>query len=89
MGRTKETGHGRCGPPDQGRHREQPAEDASQLRTGNAPRAMTAWRNLAVGTLRLNGVTNIATAPPSATTPVIHDAHRPSSASRDHKTDIR
>ena len=38
------------------------AEDASQLRTGNAPRAMTAWRNPAIGALRLNGVTNIATA---------------------------
>ncbi|WP_430981045.1 hypothetical protein [Streptomyces luteoverticillatus] len=38
------------------------AEGASQPRTGNAPRAMTAWRNLAIGALRLNGVTNIATA---------------------------
>ena len=36
------------------------AEDASQLRTGNAPRAMATWRNLAVGALRLAGVTNIA-----------------------------
>ncbi|WP_308190638.1 hypothetical protein [Streptomyces sp. HPF1205] len=37
------------------------AEDASRPRTGNAPRAMTAsWRNLAIGALRLNGVTNIA-----------------------------
>lgn len=36
------------------------AEDASQLRTGNAPRAMATWRNLAVGALRLRGVTNIA-----------------------------
>lgn len=36
------------------------AEDASQLRTGNAPRAMATWRNLAVGALRLSGVTNIA-----------------------------
>ncbi|GAB7189067.1 ISAs1 family transposase [Kitasatospora sp. Ki12] len=36
------------------------AEDASQLRTGNAPRAMATWRNLAVGALRLNGVTNMA-----------------------------
>ncbi|MEY9877938.1 putative transposase YbfD/YdcC [Streptacidiphilus sp. MAP12-33] len=35
-------------------------EDASQLRTGNAPRAMATWRNLAVGALRLSGVTNIA-----------------------------
>ncbi|MFI9322679.1 hypothetical protein ACIGXI_23270 [Kitasatospora aureofaciens] len=36
------------------------AEDASQLRTGNAPRAMATWRNLAVGALRLSGVKNIA-----------------------------
>ncbi|WP_254712218.1 ISAs1 family transposase [Streptomyces sp. TRM64462] len=36
------------------------AEDASQLRTGHAPRAMATWRNLAVGALRLTGVTNIA-----------------------------
>jgi predicted transposase YbfD/YdcC len=36
------------------------AEDASQLRTGNAPRAMATWRKVAVGALRLVGVTNIA-----------------------------
>ncbi|MET7712287.1 ISAs1 family transposase [Streptomyces sp. NPDC005407] len=36
------------------------AEDASQLRTGNAPRSMATWRNLAIGALRLSGVTNIA-----------------------------
>ncbi|MFI9162449.1 hypothetical protein [Kitasatospora aureofaciens] len=36
------------------------AEDASQLRTGNAPRATATWRNLAVGALRLSGVKNIA-----------------------------
>ncbi|WP_327713909.1 ISAs1 family transposase (plasmid) [Streptomyces sp. NBC_00464] len=35
-------------------------EDASQLRTGNAPRAMATWRNLAIGALRLAGTTNIA-----------------------------
>ncbi|WP_392667092.1 ISAs1 family transposase [Streptomyces sp. LN785] len=35
-------------------------EDASQLRTGNAPRAMTTCRNLAIGALRLAGVRNIA-----------------------------
>lgn len=35
------------------------AEDASQLRTGNAPRAMATWRNLAVGALRMSGVKNI------------------------------
>ncbi|MET7717827.1 ISAs1 family transposase, partial [Streptomyces sp. NPDC005407] len=38
------------------------AEDASQLRTGNAPRAMATWRNLAIGALRLTGATSIATA---------------------------
>ncbi|WP_323189375.1 transposase [Kitasatospora sp. NBC_00240] len=38
------------------------AEDASQLRTGNAPRTMATWRNLAIGALRLAGVRNIATA---------------------------
>ncbi|MBE1594209.1 putative transposase YbfD/YdcC [Streptomyces stelliscabiei] len=38
------------------------AEDASQLRTGNAPRAMATWRNLAIGALQLTGVTNIAAA---------------------------
>ncbi|PZH09241.1 ISAs1 family transposase [Streptomyces sp. NTH33] len=36
------------------------AEDASQLRTGNAPRAMATWRNLAIGALRAAGVKNIA-----------------------------
>ncbi|MFE5038461.1 ISAs1 family transposase [Streptomyces sp. NPDC056683] len=36
------------------------AEDASQLRTGNPPRAMATWRNLAIGVLRTAGVRNIA-----------------------------
>ncbi|MFF0087695.1 ISAs1 family transposase [Streptomyces canus] len=36
------------------------AEDASQLRTGNAPQAMATYRNLAIGALRLAGVRNIA-----------------------------
>ncbi|WP_282697654.1 transposase [Streptomyces sp. CC208A] len=36
------------------------AEDASQLRTGNAPRAMATWSNLAIGVLRAAGVKNIA-----------------------------
>ncbi|GAB2901145.1 ISAs1 family transposase [Streptomyces mayteni] len=36
------------------------AEDTSQLRTGNAPRAMATWRNLAIGALRTAGVKNIA-----------------------------
>lgn len=36
------------------------AEDASQLRTGNAPRAMATWSNLAIGAMRLGGVKNMA-----------------------------
>ncbi|WP_345943292.1 ISAs1 family transposase [Streptomyces sp. SID8352] len=36
------------------------AEDASQLRTGNAHRAMATWRNLAIGAMRLGGVKNMA-----------------------------
>jgi predicted transposase YbfD/YdcC len=36
------------------------AEDASQLRTGNAPRVMATCRNLAIGALRTAGVKNIA-----------------------------
>ncbi|MFF3787497.1 ISAs1 family transposase [Streptomyces sp. NPDC001933] len=36
------------------------AEDASQVRTGNAPRAMATWRNLAIGALRAAGAKNIA-----------------------------
>ncbi|MFC9952806.1 transposase [Streptomyces prasinus] len=35
-------------------------EDASQLRTGSAPRAAAAWRNLAIGALRLAGKSGIA-----------------------------
>lgn len=38
------------------------AEDASQLRTGNTPRTMATWRNLAIGALRLAGTRNIAAA---------------------------
>ncbi|WP_434600709.1 hypothetical protein [Streptomyces sp. A5-4] len=37
-------------------------EDASQLRTGNAPRVMVTCRNLAIGAPRLAGSTNIAAA---------------------------
>jgi predicted transposase YbfD/YdcC len=37
-------------------------EDASQVRTGNAPRVMAALRNLAISTLRQAGTTNIAKA---------------------------
>ena len=36
------------------------AEDASQIRTGNAPRTMASLRNLAIGILRHLGYTNIA-----------------------------
>jgi predicted transposase YbfD/YdcC len=35
-------------------------EDSSRVRTGTAPRAMAGLRNLALGTLRLGGWTNIA-----------------------------
>jgi hypothetical protein len=38
------------------------AEDASQARTGTAPRAMASLRNLAVGILRARGDRNIAAA---------------------------
>jgi predicted transposase YbfD/YdcC len=37
-------------------------EDASRIRTGNAPRVMASFRNLAVSVLRLAGHTNIAAA---------------------------
>lgn len=37
-------------------------EDASHLRTGNAPRAMATLRNTAISLLRLDGATNIAAA---------------------------
>ena len=36
------------------------AKDASTVHTGTAPRAMASLRNLAIGRLRLLGVTNIA-----------------------------
>ncbi|WP_326819632.1 hypothetical protein OHA77_17170 [Streptosporangium sp. NBC_01639] len=35
-------------------------EDNSQLRTGTAPRALAAFRNLAISTIRLAGRANIA-----------------------------
>lgn len=38
------------------------AEDASQIRTGNAPRSMASLRNLAIGILRHRGWTNTAQA---------------------------
>jgi predicted transposase YbfD/YdcC len=38
------------------------AEDASQVRTGTAPRAMACLRNLAIGILQARGDRNIAAA---------------------------
>jgi hypothetical protein len=38
------------------------AEDASQARTGTAPRTMASLRNLAIGILRAHGDRNIAAA---------------------------
>jgi predicted transposase YbfD/YdcC len=38
------------------------AEDASQVRTGNAPRAMASLRNLAIAVMRRHGHRNIAAA---------------------------
>jgi predicted transposase YbfD/YdcC len=38
------------------------AEDASQVRAGNAPRTMASLRNIAISLLRLAGRTNIAQA---------------------------
>jgi hypothetical protein len=37
-------------------------EDASQIRTGSAPQILAAFRNAAIGWLRLQAVTNIAAA---------------------------
>lgn len=48
-------------------------EDACQVRTGTAPRAMSGLRNLAIGILRHHGVTNIA----KALRHNARDAHRP------------
>lgn len=36
--------------------------EAFQLRTGNAPRAMATWRNLTIGAIRLAGIHGIAAA---------------------------
>ena len=38
------------------------AEDACQVRTGNAPRAMASLRNLAIGILHAHGHRNLAAA---------------------------
>jgi predicted transposase YbfD/YdcC len=62
------------------------AGDASQLRTGNAARAMATWRNLAVGALRAAGVKNIA----AGLRRNARDPRRPShsSVSDDHEPDV-
>ncbi|MEV0186267.1 hypothetical protein AB0I54_44680 [Streptomyces sp. NPDC050625] len=62
------------------------AEDASQLRTANAPRAVSTRRDFAIGALRLTGVTNTAAA-------LCHNAGDPRRplpllGSRDHEPDI-
>lgn len=49
------------------------AEDASQVRAGNAPRAMAALRNTVISRLRLAGTTNIA----QALRRNARDPHRP------------
>jgi hypothetical protein len=41
------------------------AEDASQLRTANAPRAVATWRNPAIGAMRLCGCAASRTWPPA------------------------
>ncbi len=51
-------------------------EDTSQVRTGNGPRAMATLRNLAIGTLKLDGASNIA----AATRHLARDATRPIAA---------
>ncbi|MDH6710466.1 hypothetical protein P3T27_007216 [Kitasatospora sp. MAA19] len=43
-------------------HSQAAPEEVPQLRTGNAPRAMATWRNLAIGALKLSDATNIAAA---------------------------
>ncbi|MFF2041823.1 ISAs1 family transposase [Kitasatospora sp. NPDC058170] len=57
------------------------AEDASRVRTGTAPRAMAALRNLAIGTLRLTSCDNIAAGVRKATE--MPPDRWPPSASRD------
>ncbi|MFE4801838.1 helicase associated domain-containing protein [Streptomyces sp. NPDC056708] len=54
---------------------------ASQLRIGNAPRAMATWRNLAIGALRLSGAPNIAAA--LRHTPPTRNVRSPSLGSHD------
>jgi hypothetical protein len=52
-------------------------EDASRVRTGTAPRAMATLGNLAIGALRLAGITNIA----AGLRPIGRDPARPSPCS--------
>ncbi|MFI2347512.1 ISAs1 family transposase [Streptomyces sp. NPDC019443] len=61
-------------------------EDASQLRTGNTPRAMATRRNLAIGALRLTGVRT--SRPACVATPATRDARSPSWGLHDHEMDI-
>lgn len=51
-------------------------QDASQVRTGSGPQAMATLRNLAIGTLKLSGASNIA----GATRHLARDATRPLTA---------
>ncbi|MFI0977780.1 ISAs1 family transposase [Streptomyces sp. NPDC021093] len=58
-------------------------EDASRVHAGAAPRAMAAFRNLATGTLKAAGATNIAKATaPSVTTPTGPSRSRASPTTR-------
>jgi hypothetical protein len=57
------------------------AEDASQVRTGNAPRVMASLRNLAIGLLRTRGAGNIA----AALRRNARDATRPPGPPRHHQ----
>ncbi|WP_443077926.1 hypothetical protein [Streptomyces sp. NBC_01450] len=61
MDKTRATAHGR----DEIHHVRDTtfAEDASHVRTGTAPRAMAALRNLATGALRPTGCGNSAAGP--------------------------
>ncbi len=58
-------------------------EDASTVHAGTAPRAMAAFRNLAIGTLKILGATNIAKttraigAEPERALPILGLSHQP------------
>jgi predicted dehydrogenase len=60
------------------------AEDASQIRTGNAPRAMASLRNLAIGILRARAAT-ATSPPPCAATPATPPGCCPCWASSAHE----